>query len=171
MFKRRSIRLAVTASLGVFLVSCGSSDAEWQEYAKAKKMSEAETTAFLSCTKASQRNWPVFTGADGKTVMKSTPLAVCACQAKSIMSVFIEKEYRTYTTFAEYMGKEVKKNPPRWGKRLLRDGVNPAEAGKRLEKSLTACVSTYVAAHQDLDPPLLVPLPVKEDEAAAKTAS
>lgn len=171
MFKRRSIRLAVTASLGVFLVSCGSSDAEWQEYAKAKKMSEAETTAFLSCTKASQRNWPVFTGADGKTVMKSTPLAVCACQAKSIMSVFIEKEYRTYTTFAEYMGKEVKKNPPRWSKKLLKEGVDPGKAGKRLEASLVSCVSSYVAAHKDLDPPLLQPLPVKEAEKKPEAAS
>lgn len=167
----RSIRFALTASLGVFLASCGSSDAEWQEYAKAKHMSEAETSAFLLCAKGSQRNRPIFTGATGKSVMKSTPLAVCACQAKSIMSVFLEKEYKSYTTFAEYMGKEVKKRPPRWGKRLLKEGVNPAEAGKRLEASLVSCVSTYVAAHKDLDPPLLEPLPVPETEKKPETAS
>jgi hypothetical protein len=171
MLGHRLHRFIIVTGLGFLLASCGSNDAQWQEYAKAKHMSEPETAAFLICAKQSQRNRPIFADKSGRSVMKSTPLEVCACQAKSIMSVFLEKEYKSYTTFAEYMGKEVKKNPPRWGKRLLRDGVNPAEAGKRLEKSLTACVSTYVAAHQDLDPPLLVPLPVKEDEAAAKTAS
>lgn len=176
MSGRRSLRFAIAAGLSAMLASCGASDEEAQAYAKAKRMSDPEKDAFLICAKGSRSNRPILTGKDGVMIMKSTPMAICACQAKTIMSVFLEKEYKSYTVFAEYLGKEKKKKPPRWSKKVLKESVKPAEAGPRLEASFNACVTTYQTAHADLDPPLLEPVPVKEDatakdEAAAKPAS
>jgi hypothetical protein len=172
---RRSFRFTIIAALGVLLASCGAADEEAQAYAKAKRMSDPEKDAFLICAKGSRSNRPILAGSDGKMVMKSTPMAICACQAKSIMSIFLEKEYKSYTVFAEYMGKEVKKKPPRWSKKVLKESVKPAEAGKRLEASFMSCVNSYQSANKDLDPPLLEALPVKEtdkkDEKTAKSES
>ncbi len=168
MSGRRSLRFITIAGLGVMLASCGSADEEAQAYAKAKRMSDPEKEAFLICAKGARSNRPILAGSGGNMIMKSTPLAVCACQAKSIMSVFLEKDYKSYTVFAEYMGKEVKKKPPRWSKKVLKESVKPAEAGKRLETSFVSCVGTYMSAHKDLDPPLLEALPVKESEKKAE---
>lgn len=171
MSGRFTVRFAVFSSLGLLLTACGAADEEAQAYVQAKRMSAPEADAFLICAKGSRNNRPILPGSGGNMIMKSTPMAVCACQAKSIMSVFLEKEYKSYTVFAEYMGKEVKKKPPRWSKKVLKDSVKPAEAGKRLETSFVSCVGTYMSAHKDLDPPLLEPLPVKETDKAAKSAS
>lgn len=164
MAGRRPLRFTIIATLGIMLASCGSADEEAQAYAKAKRMSEPEKDAFLICAKGARSNRPILAGSDGQMIMKSTPMAICACQAKSIMSVFLEKEYKSYTVFAEYLGKEKKKKPPRWSKKVLKDSVKPAEAGKRLEASFMTCVGSYQSAHKDLDPPLLEALPVKETD-------
>jgi hypothetical protein len=159
---RRFVQLASIAGLSAILTSCGSNEAQLQNYAKAKKFSEQEKAAFMACANEHRRNKPVFASKDGNMVMKNTPMDVCACQTRTIVSVFIEEDFASYVRFAEYMAKDVKKKTPYFSRKVLKSDIKAPEAGNRLEKSLNACVSTYLAAHKDLEEPLLELLPVKE---------
>ena len=160
----RSIRFALAASLGVFLASCGSNEADLQNFAREKKLSKSQTAAFMACAKGHKSAKPILVSKDGNMVMKHTPIEVCACQAKTITSVFVEEDFKSYATFADYMAKEVKKKPPYLSKKVLKSDLKGPDATKRLEKSLNTCVSDYLTANKELEEPLLELLPVKETE-------
>ena len=164
MTGRRSIRFGLVAVLGVFLASCGSNEADLQNFAREKKLSKPQTAAFMACAKGHKNAKPILVNKDGNMLMKRTPMEICACQAKTITSVFVEEDFKSYATFADYMAKEVKKKPPYISKKVLKSDLKGPDATKRLEKSLSTCVNTYLAANQDLEEPLLELLPVKETE-------
>jgi hypothetical protein len=147
--KLQVIRFAALAASGLLLASCGSYDAEYQEFAKSKKMSAVQTAAFMACAEGHRKNKPSFPAKDGTVVMKSVPLDICACQTPAITSVLVEKEFKAYLPFAEYMAKTVKKKPPRFGKKILKDGVKSPDAGKRLANSFNACVEDYKGKNKD----------------------
>lgn len=147
--RHQPIRFSLLAAAGLLLASCGSYDAEYQEFAKSKKMSAEQTAAFMACATGHWKNKPSFPAKDGTVVMKSVPLDICACQTPAITSVLAEKDYKGYLPFTEYMAKPVKKKPPRFSKKILRDGVKSPDAGKRLEASFNSCVEGYKSKNKD----------------------
>ncbi len=149
MRKNRLAGLGTALGLGLLMASCGSNDAEIQEYAKAKGMSTNQAAAFTACAGDFRRNKPRFLARDGQTLMKSVPLEVCDCQSRTIVNIFKSDQYKSHTPFAEYLAKEDRKAPPWVAKKVLKDGVNPKEVGARLERSLKACADTYKSAHKD----------------------
>ncbi len=165
-------RALILAGLALSLAACGSNDAELKQYASEKKMSETQTAAFMACANDLRRNKPMFPVKDGNRKMISVPMEVCACQGQTIASVFTKDGYKSHATFAEYMAKDVKKRPPRFAKKVLKDGIKSPDAAKRLEASLKSCVQSYENKNKEQSAALfeLVPLPVAEPK-DEKTAS
>ncbi|MCB1434807.1 MAG: hypothetical protein KDK75_20450 [Alphaproteobacteria bacterium] len=169
-------RLSILVGLGVLLTGCGSNDAEVRVYAKRKQMSEIQTAAFTACAKDTRKKKLLFPVKEGNLMMKEVPLDVCACQSKTMMTVFKEKKYGGHTAFVAYMINEKKKKKPRLNKKELVEGLKPMDARAKLEDSLQACVKTYREAHADKDAELfevvpLTPDPPKKDKKEDKTAS
>lgn len=170
-------RMAVLAGLVLLLAGCGSNDAEIKQYAKQKGMSEIQTAAFTSCAKDTGRKKLMFPVKEGNLLMKQVPLDVCACQSKTMISVFKEKKYGGHTAFLEYMANERKKKKPRLPKKELVAGLKPIDARTTLQTSLEACVKAYRTAHADTDAEMfeVVPLPEepkkKKKDGEEKTAS
>lgn len=173
--RNQLFRFALLAIAGTLLASCGSNEAELKQYAEKRKMPELETAAFMACANGFGRNKPSFPAKDGTLVMQSVPYDICACQVKTITAVFVANEYKPVTAFAEYMALEVKKRPPRFSRKHLKDGVKSQDAAKRLETSFNACVQAYKAANNERSAELfeLVPLkaPEKKEAKEAKKAS
>ncbi len=161
---RRFVQYAMIAGLSLALASCGSNEEELQNFAKAKKLSKPETAAFMACANGHRKNRPIFASKDGNMVMKHTPMEICACHARIITTVFKEEDFKSYAMFAEYMAKEVRKNPPFISRKVLKSDLKAPDATKRLERSLSTCMNTYLTANKELEEPLLELLPVKETE-------
>ena len=143
-------RFATLGGLGLMLAACGGNDAELQKYAKSKSMSESQTAAFMACANGHRRTKPLFPAPDGSVVMKSVPPEVCGCQTKIITAVFNDKQYGGYVSFADYMGKDVKKRHlPRFLRKDLQKGIKSPDAAKRLEGGLSACVDSYKSGHKE----------------------
>ncbi len=164
MTGRRLFRFALIASLSVILASCGVSDDDLLYFAREKNLSKPQTAAFMACFKGHKSNKPILANKDGNMLMKRTPMDICACQAKTMAVVFAEEDFASYTYFAEYMAKEVRKKPPYIPKKALKSDYKAPDVTKRLEKSLNACVNTYLTANTELEEPLLELVPVKETE-------
>lgn len=147
--KHRVIRFAALAAAGLVLASCGSDEAELQNYAKARGMSDIQTAAFMSCATNLRKKMPAFPAEGGNLVMTSVPLEICACKTQTIMAVFGENKYKAYATFATYMATDIKKRPPRFGKKDLKKGTKSPVAAKKLEDSLNTCVQSYKNKHKD----------------------
>lgn len=176
MSGKYSSRLIAIIGISLGLAACGDPLADAMLYAKKKGLSEVQTAAFMACFKHTARNKPMFPVAEGNVVMKSVPMEICACQSKTILSVFQEFKYGSHTAFAVYMSKENKKKRPRFNKKELRPGLKSIDAGKQLEASLTSCVETYKTAHVEASKTLfeIIPLKVpekKKDKTAAAGAS
>lgn len=169
-------RFAVLGVVGLALAGCGGNDETLMKYAKAKGMSENQTAAFLACAAGTKSNKPVLPGKQAKTLVKMTkiPFDICVCQSSAIMSVFVPKQYKNYSTFAEYLGKEEKKRPPRFSKKVLQGGIKPADASKRLEASFVNCVAGWTKQNEEEAKTVFEPIAPKEPEEAdpkKKTAS
>ncbi len=158
------VRFTLLGGLAVLLASCGSNEAELKQYAQKRKMGEKETAAFMACANGFGRNKPSFPAKDGKLVMKSVPYDICACQVKTITAVFVENEYKGVASFAEYMALEVKKRPPRFSKKTLKQGLKSPDAAKKLEAGFNACVQSYKTKNKEQSAELFELVPLKEPE-------
>jgi hypothetical protein len=136
--------------LAVMLAGCGSNAAEVKEYAKKRGMSESQTAAFEACASGHRRSSPLFPADGGTMKMKSVPLEVCDCQSRVMVAIFAEKEYSGYGSFADYMGKDVKKRHlPRFRTKALQSNIKSPDAAKRLEASFKSCVGDYEAKNKE----------------------
>lgn len=178
MSDRRLAGTALLCGLGLVLAACGSNDAEVRVYAKQKKMSEVQTAAFAACARDTRRKKLLFPVKDGNLVLKRVPLDVCACQSKTMVSVFRDGKYDGHTAFLDHMAKERRKRPPRLARKDLVAGLKPVDAGRRLEDSLIRCVNEFRTANADKEAELfeVVPLPPgpekkRKDHGTEKTAS
>ena len=158
---RRYRNLAVLTLLGLGLAACGNNDAEIRVYAKQKKMSEVQTAAFTACAKDTRKKKLLFPVKEGNLMMKRVPYDVCACQSKTMVTVFKEKKYAGHTAFLDYMANEKKKKKPRLNKKELVPDLKPMDARTRLQESLEKCVKEFRTAHADQDAEMfeVVPLP------------
>ena len=172
MSTKYSVRFAAIIGVSLVVTGCGNNDAEIKQYAKKHGMSEIQSAAFMACTRDMKGKKPAFPVAEGNMVMKSVPLDVCACQVKTMTSVFKDNQYKSYGAFAAYMAKEVKKKPPRLNKKDLQPDLKPAGARQQLETSLTSCVTTYKDAHAEQNAELFEIVPLKlVKQKANKTAA
>ncbi len=154
MSGKRMKRFGMLAALGLVLAGCGgASDEALVKYTKAKGLSELQTQAFMACASATRSNKPVLPGVEPNTQLKMTkvPFDVCLCQSSAIMAVFTPKQYKSYSTFAEYlaMADKTKRKPPRFGKKLLQDGIKAGDVSPRLAKNFSACVATWTKANAE----------------------
>lgn len=172
-------RLGLFVAMGLALAGCGgASDEALVKYTKSKGLSEQQTNAFMACASATRSNKPVLPGQLPNTQVKMTkvPFDVCLCQSSAIMAVFVPKQYKNYTTFAEYLAKEdkTKKKPPRFNKKYLQGGLKAGDVSPRLEKNFASCVASWSKAHaeeaQTVFETLAPPAP-KDDGKTKKTAS
>lgn len=165
-------RLAAIAGLGLLLAGCGgkNNEAEIKQYAKKQGFNEIQTAAFSSCAKDLTSNMPILPVPEGNMVMSEVPFDICACQAKTMMTVFKEKRYKGHTNFAVYMATYSKKKTPHISKKDLVPGLKPKEARKQLAESLRSCVNKYVAANEKRSATLFKIVPIKKKPEKKKPA-
>lgn len=149
-------------ALGLGLAGCGGNDAEIKQYVQKHEMKDVQAAAFTACAKDLRVNKPVFLQGEKYMVMKDVPLDICACQVKTMMTVFKDKRYKGHTNFAEYMATFTKKKPPHIPKKDLVAGLKPRVARRQLIESLNSCVTTYVGEHEKQAAELYKMVPVKK---------
>jgi hypothetical protein len=166
---KHAVRGATFASLGIALAACGNNDAEIKAYAKKQGMSDIQTAAFSACAQDLSRNKPVFRIPGGNMVMLEVPFEVCACQSKTILTVFKGKQFKGHTAFAEYMATYGKKKPPHFSKKSLQPGLKPKEARSQLVASLQSCATAYKSAHEKQSTEIFKIVPTKQKKVKKAT--
>ncbi|WP_373503110.1 hypothetical protein [Aestuariivirga sp.] len=161
---RQSRRFVILLGLGVLLAACGSDEEALQKYAKARKMPENQTAAFMACANEMKRNKPVFATPKGNLVMTSVPWDICACQSKTMITVFEDDRHKAIASFATYMALETKKRPPRFSKKDMKPKLKSPDVAKRLETAFNACVTAYKDANKEKSAELFELLPPKEPD-------
>ena len=134
--------------LGVLLTACGSDEEALLKYAKARKIPDNRAAAFMACNSEMKRYKPVFASPKGNLVMTSVPWDICACQSKTMTTVFEEEHYQAISAFATYMALETKKRPPRFDKKVMKPKLKTTDVAKRLETAFNTCVSAYKDGEQ-----------------------
>ena len=74
---------------------------------------------------------------EGQSVMTSVPWDICACQSKTMITVFEDDRHKAISSFATYMALETKKRPPRFSKKDMKPKLKSPDVAKRLERPST----------------------------------
>lgn len=137
------------ALVGAILAGCGSSGPSAEELIAKYKLNEADQAAFKACDQTLGQVKPIIKVSSQDKMMSSVPSEICACQAKSMSSVFVEDEYTSFSNLSGYLARLDKKKLPRIAKQDLKSGIQPDSAAKRLLKSFEMCTSKYLAEIKD----------------------
>lgn len=141
-------QLAGLALVGAMLSGCGSSGPTEEQLFAKYKLNDADQSAFKACDKTMGKVQPIITVGSKEQMMKSVPMEICACQAKTMSAVFVEDSYLSFSSFSNYLGKPKKEKLPRLSKLDLKPGLMSDSAVKRLLASFDNCTRKYLAANE-----------------------
>ena len=133
---------------GAVLSGCGSSGPTEEQLFAKYKLNDADQSAFKACDKTMGKVQPIIMISNKPKMMKSVPMEICACQAKTMSAVFVEDSYLSFSSFSNYLGKPKKEKLPRLSKLDLKPGLMSDAAVKRLLASFDNCTRKYIAANE-----------------------
>ena len=159
------------ASAGLALAACGGPSAvDIELIAKAAKLTKSETAAFTVCNSTMAGKSPVLHTPKATWKMSFVPPEVCACQSKTIATIFRVDKFPSYKKFVTYVVKVEQKNPPIFDPADMKSGVNLERVTNRLKVSLLECTITFANANEEvaakmlekLEPPAKKVEPIKQ---------
>jgi hypothetical protein len=165
----------VLAAATLLLSGCGGGGVDMDALIAKYKLNANEKLAFEACDKRMRSVKAIIKVSGKDQMMSNIPAEVCACQARTMATVFKTDKFNSLTGFGLWLAKvERKKKVPSVIKLDLKGTLSSETAGLRLARTFDSCASKYLADNKDseeLKGFLQPPPPPKKKKGEEKQAS